>query len=251
MTKRMMMIGLASTLVILAGCNKEETEAVKVDVQLDSLDKKVSYIFGYDIARKTKSVGFDLNTDALVQAIDDAQADRDPRLSDEEMQATMVAFQTESQAKRQEQTQKTAQENLEKGKAFLAENGKREGVTTTESGLQYEALTSGGGASPTVEDQVVVNYRGTLLDGTEFDSSYNRKPATFKVGQLIPGWVETLPLMKVGDKWKLFIPSDLGYGAGGTQRIPPNSVLIFEMELIEIVGQKKPAETKSVETKEK
>lgn len=242
MTKRILMVGLASTLVILAGCNKEEAEVAKADIQLDSLDKKVSYIFGYDIARKTKSVGFELNTEAMVQAIGDARADQDPRLSDEEMQATMMAFQTESQAKRKEQTEKAAQENLEKSKAFLDENGKREGVTTTESGLQYESLTSGDGASPTVEDKVVVNYRGTLLDGTEFDSSYNRKPATFTVGQLIPGWIEALPKMKVGDKWKLFIPADLGYGAGGTQRIPPNSVLIFEMELLEIVGQKKPAD---------
>lgn len=244
MKKRIMMIGVASALVMLTGCKKDgATDAAPVDVELDSLDKKVSYIFGYDIARKTKSVGFELDTQAMVQAIQDAREDKDPRLSDEEMQATMVAFQTESQAKRREQMKQMADENLQKGKDFLVENGKREGVTTTESGLQYEALQSGDGASPTKDDKVKVHYRGTLLDGTEFDSSLNRDPAVFKVAHLIPGWVEALPLMKVGDKWKLFIPSELGYGAGGTQRIPPNSTLVFEMELLDIVKEEqKPAE---------
>jgi len=127
--------------------------------------------------------------------------------------------------------------NLELGAQFLEQNKEVEGVKTTPSGLQYKVLEEGNGRKPKASDEVVVHYRGTLLDGTEFDSSYAREePARFPVTGVIPGWVEALQMMSEGSKWKLFIPSDLAYGERGNPRIPPNSVLIFEVELLEIAG---------------
>jgi len=128
--------------------------------------------------------------------------------------------------------------NAADGAAFIAEKAKEEGVQKTESGLHYKIITAGDGAIPTATDQVVAHYKGTLIDGTEFDSSYKRgQPATFGVSNLIPGWVEALQLMPAGSKWELYIPSDLGYGDRGTPSIPPGSTLVFELELIEIKDQ--------------
>ena len=146
-------------------------------------------------------------------------------------------------AKQQEMAQKAAQDNIEAGAAYLEENAKKDGVTTTDSGLQYEVLEEGEGASPAAEDIVKVHYRGTLLDGTEFDSSYKRgEPAEFPLNQVIPGWTEGVQLMKEGAKYRFHIPSDLAYGERATGSITPNSTLIFDVELLEVVKDEAAAE---------
>jgi FKBP-type peptidyl-prolyl cis-trans isomerase FklB len=138
-------------------------------------------------------------------------------------------------AARQKKIKEIAERNLAAGKAFLEENKKKEGVKTLPSGLQYKVLAEGSGKIPKASDNVTVNYKGTLINGTEFDSSYKRgKPTTFQVDKVIRGWTEALQLMKEGSKWQLFIPLELGYGERGAEPVPPNSVLIFEVELISV-----------------
>jgi FKBP-type peptidyl-prolyl cis-trans isomerase FkpA len=163
-------------------------------------------------------------------------------MTDEQMMEAQMKLRDQVTAKRAEQKKVDDEKrkvdgdkNIKIAEDFLAENGKKEGVKTTASGLQYQVLTEGAGASPKADDEVTVHYKGTLLDGTVFDSSYDRKePATFTVKQLIPGWVEALQLMKEGGKYKLFINPKLAYGDRGAGEIPPNSALIFEMELLKI-----------------
>lgn len=232
----------AATLIAIAGCKQETQEAQNKEVQLETMDQKVSYILGSDIAERIKQMDFELNTDAFVMALNDVKNGVEPRINDEEMRAVMTTFQAEQQAKHQEKMSKATEENLTKGKEFLTENATKEGVTQTESGLQYKVIEAGEGETPSADDVVKVHYRGRLLDGTEFDSSYKRnQPATFPVSNLIPGWVEALQLMKVGGKWEIYVPADLAYGPGGTPNIPPNSTLIFEMELLDIVDQEETA----------
>ena len=156
-------------------------------------------------------------------------------MTQEEMRRTLVEMKRKIMAAQQEMRKKTGEKDLAEGKAFLAENAKKEGVVTLPSGLQYKVLKGGEGVSPGAADNVTVHYRGTLIDGTEFDSSYGRgNPATFRVNAVIPGWTEALQKMKAGAMWQLFIPSNLGYGERSSGRIPPNNVLIFEVELISV-----------------
>jgi len=157
-------------------------------------------------------------------------------MTDEEMRNTLVSLKQRTSSDEQEAGQQPAQDNLAKGEAFLAENATREGVTTLPSGLQYKVIEAGSGPSPKRTDQVTVHYRGTLIDGTEFDSSYSRnKPATFRLDRVIPGWTEGLQLMQQGAKWQLYIPAGLAYGESGSgARIPPNSALVFDVELIKV-----------------
>ncbi len=232
----------ALSMVALLGCN-DSTEEVSEEVVLDTLEKKVSYTIGISVAENVHVDEFDFDTAAFSAAVDDVKAGAEPRLSDDEMRATMQTFQTMQREIAMRAMQKASEENLAAGEAFLAEKAQEEGVTVTESGLAYKVITEGDGAVPTAEDQVVAHYKGTLLDGTEFDSSYKRgQPATFGVSNLIPGWVEALQIMPVGSKWELYIPADLAYGERGTQGIPPNSTLVFELELLEIVDQTPAAE---------
>lgn len=221
-----------------------EEKPVATAESLDTLEEKVSYIIGYDIARNTQGFDFELDSDILTQAMADKYADRESLIPEEDMRNVMNEFQTVQRERSQAKRELALKENESKGKTFLDENAAKEGVQTTESGLQYKVLEAGDGAKPAATDQVKVHYRGRLLDGTEFDSSYKRgQPATFKVNQLIPGWVEALQLMPTGSKWELYIPASLGYGQGGTGNIPPNSTLIFEMELLEIVAAEAKPET--------
>jgi FKBP-type peptidyl-prolyl cis-trans isomerase FklB len=206
----------------------------KVELK-DSKDKE-SYSLGYQLGQSLKSQGVDINLEIFASGIKDAFGGKEPQMSQEEMRATIMELQKRIMAARQKELKEKGVKNLEEGKKFLVENQKKEGIKTLPSGLQYKVLTEGSGKTPKPEDTVTVNYRGTLIDGTEFDSSYKRgQPATFQVKGVIKGWTEALQLMKEGSKWQLFIPPDLAYGEKGAGRdIGPNATLIFEVELVSI-----------------
>jgi FKBP-type peptidyl-prolyl cis-trans isomerase FklB len=200
--------------------------------QLKDLKDKVSYSVGLSVGSNFKKQGQDLNPDALLAGLKDALSGKPPALSDKEMQETMEAWN-----KQMEDKQKAAGEkNAADGVKFLAENKSKNGVKTTASGLQYKVIKEGTGAQPKATDTVTVNYRGTLINGTEFDSSYKRgQPATFPVSGVIKGWTEALQLMKTGSKYQLFIPSSLAYGERAISAdIASNSTLIFEVELLDV-----------------
>ncbi len=205
-------------------------------VELKTEDDKVSYSVGYRLGGDFKRQEVNIKSEMLVKGIEDAIGGAQPLMSEEEMRTVMMNMANRVKAAQMEKLKQQGAENLKAGEAFLAQNAGKEGVTTLPSGLQYRVLAAGSGKSPKEGDKVTVNYRGTLVDGTEFDSSYSRnQPATFAVGQVIPGWTEGLQLMKEGDKWELVIPANLAYGERGAgARIPPNSTLIFEVELISV-----------------
>lgn len=200
--------------------------------QLKDLKDKVSYSVGLNVGANFKKQGQELNPDALLAGLKDALSGKTPALSENEMKETMQAW-----SKQMEDKQKAAgDKNAAEGTKFLADNKKKDGIKTTASGLQYKVMKEGSGAQPKDTDTVTVNYRGTLINGTEFDSSYKRgQPATFPVNGVIKGWTEALQLMKTGSKYQLFIPADLAYGARAVgPDITPNSTLIFEVELLEV-----------------
>lgn len=233
-------IAAVSAVLALSACQPQEaTETVAAELQLETPNQRLSYGVALGLGRNMANDGMSVDVDAFAAGLRDAMTGSPQRLSDEEIQQEMIAFQERITEEREATTQALAEANALAATTFLTENGSREGVMTTESGLQYEIVTEGEGASPGLEDSVEVHYRGTLIDGTEFDSSYARgEPVTFGVGQVISGWTEALQLMQVGDKYKLYIPSELAYGAGGAgDRIGPNSALIFEVELLSIPSQ--------------
>ena len=201
--------------------------------------QRTSYAIGLDVVTSLKAREIDLDPKALAAGIADALADK-PALKPEEVREVLTKLQQEMMAKGETKNKADAEKNQKAGDAFLAENARKEGVKTTASGLQYKVLKSGSGASPKKTDSVKVHYHGTLIDGKVFDSSVQRgEPVTFQVDGVIPGWVEALQLMKVGDKWQLFIPAKLAYG----ERIPdpvigPNATLVFEVELLGIEKEK-------------
>ena len=197
---------------------------------------KVSYIIGTDIAKNLKKQGIDIEPDMLFKGLKDEFTDQKLVLSDSEIQQVMLAFQQEMMAKQSKQAGEAAEKNQKEGADFLAANKKKDSVITLPSGLQYKVLVEGSGKTPTISDTVTTNYRGTLIDGTEFDNSYKRgEPATFPVRGVIPGWTEALQHMKVCAKWLLYVPSNLAYGEQGAgQTIGPNATLIFEVELLSI-----------------
>jgi FKBP-type peptidyl-prolyl cis-trans isomerase FklB len=200
----------------------------------DQKDKE-SYSLGYQFGKSLKAQGIDINLEVYVSGIKDALSGTNPQLSQEEIRKTLSDLQQRIAAVRQKGLKEMAEKNLSEGKAFLEENKRKEGVITLPSGLQYKVLAEGSGKPPKAVDNVTVNYKGTLINGTEFDSSYKRgQPATFKVNGVIKGWTEALQLMKEGSKWQLFIPPELGYGSRGAGPVPPNSTLIFEVELIAV-----------------
>jgi FKBP-type peptidyl-prolyl cis-trans isomerase FklB len=191
---------------------------------------------GLDIGRMLKMQGVDVDLELATRGLKDAYTGNQALLTDEEMQEVLTNFKKEFIAKQQELAKQQGEKNKREGEIFFETNKKKEGVQTLPSGLQYKVLKAGAGKKPTATDTVTVHYRGTLIDGKEFDSSYRRgKPATFPVNGVIPGWTEALPLMEEGAKWELFIPSNLAYGERGAGRdIGPNATLIFEVELISI-----------------
>jgi len=228
-------------LFTLAACEKPAdtaTETAAVTPELSTLEQRVSYLMGMQNAASTKAV--ELDKAAYDFGFSDGLASNPPAISEEVIAETVTEFQAQMAAKQEEQ-QKQASEsmavaaegNQKEGTEFLAANGAKEGVVTTESGLQYKVITAGKGAVPTTESVVEVHYAGRLLDGTEFDSSIKRgAPAQFGVTQVIAGWTEALQLMSEGSKWELYIPAELAYGPGGTGPIGPNQTLIFEVELL-------------------
>ncbi len=195
-------------------------------------NEDISYTIGYTIGSdmNKRNAGFD--AEQLIEGLRAGLGGDESRLTEQQMSQAMFMFQMQMQQKMMQQMQ----QNLTDSKAFLDENAKKEGVKVTDSGLQYRVIKQGDGATPTAEDVVQANYKGTLIDGKEFDSSDEGEPVSFPVGRVIPGWVEALQMMKVGDKWELVIPPDLAYGEYGNQdgSIGPNQVLIFEIELVGI-----------------
>jgi FKBP-type peptidyl-prolyl cis-trans isomerase FklB len=217
---------------ILASVLLTPVSAIAEDPQIQTDKQKFSYGIGLQIGQGLKNQKLDIDQRALELAIRDALAGSEPRISIEELRAVMA----KEEQKMTTAKDVTAKKNLEVGKAFLAENAKLDGVKTTDSGLQYRVIKAGTGPSPKLTDTVTVHYKGTLIDGTEFDSSYSRnQPATFPLKGVVKGWQEALPMMKEGGKWEIFVPSTIAYGdkgAGGA--IGPNETLIFEIELLNI-----------------
>ena len=249
MKKYALSLAMVSVFTLQACTEKPPAATSAVDTApanaaLDTTEQRLSYGIAYSLGQRLAADGVPLQADAFSMGLADALEGTDPRLTQEEMAAEMQAYQEKMQGEQAAAQAVVGEANLAAATAFLAENAAREGVVVTDSGLQYEILEAGEGARPGPEDSVEVHYRGTLIDGTEFDSSYNRdETVTFGVGQVIPGWTEALQLMPVGSKWKLAIPPELGYGTGGAgQMIGPNSALIFEVELIAIPSQTEAAE---------
>lgn len=197
-----------------------------------SQQARISYAIGVDIGNSFKRQGVEIDVQILAKGLQDALGGGQTLLTEQEVRETLQAYQGELRARMQEKAKR-------EGAAYLAENAKRPGVTTLPSGLQYKVITAGTGAKPTADDSVKCHYRGTFVDGREFDSSYSRnQPAVFPVRGVIPGWTEALQLMPVGSKWQIAVPYELAYGAGGNRAIPPYSTLVFEIELL---GIEKPA----------
>jgi len=211
-------------------------------MQLKTKKDKVSYTIGLDMGNSLKKQAIDVDPKVLARGLKDALSGAKPLMTEQEIKDTiavlrddLMAKQKEQMAKQQEEMKALGEKNKKEGDTFLAENSKKEGVKTLQSGLQYKVITEGKGKKPKATDSVTVNYRGTLINGTEFDSSIKRgQPATFPVNGVIPGWTEALQLMKEGSKWELVIPPSLAYKEQGGGPIGPNAVLVFEVELISV-----------------
>ena len=219
----------------LAGCSA--AQETPPQPKLETTDQKVSYGMGMVMGEHMGNDLPELQMEQFLQGIKHGHSgdQEQTRMTREEVQSALMAYQQEMQSKASEQQQELAKKNLEAGQTFLAENADRDGIQTTESGLQYEIIEEGDGESPSAEDKVKVHYTGELISGEVFDSSRERgEPVTFGLNQVIPGWTEGLQLMTEGSRAKLYIPADLAYGPGGNQRIGPNETLIFDVELLEI-----------------
>lgn len=222
---------LLATTMVVGGCSKK----------LDTDKKKASYAIGQQIGQNLKSQSIEVDADVLAMAISEAAAGKESKMKKEEVQEAMQKLQETAMKKQQEQ----AEENKKKGAEFLEKNKSATGVKVTPSGLQYQVITEGTGPVPKADDIIKAHYKGTLISGEQFDSSYDRQqPAEFPVKGVIPGWTEALQMMKVGSKFKLWIPPELAYGPAPRPGIPANSVLAFEVELLEIVKPQAPAKKK-------
>jgi len=223
--RKLPMIALVSA-ALLAGCNGEKQVALETNVD------KMSYGIGMSMARSVKGQPIEINNEAMLAGLQDVLNDKPAQLEEDVIREAFAAVREEQMEKQKME----AEGAVQVGADYLTENAKKEGVKSTESGLQYEVITAGEGDSPAATDTVEVHYHGTLIDGTVFDSSVERgTPAKFPVNRVISGWTEALQLMKVGDKWRLHIPADLAYGAQSpSPKIPANSALVFEVELLAI-----------------
>lgn len=217
--------------------NQVETDEKQSKHGFETLDDRFSYAYGADLAEKFKEEGIELNVDILAIAMKDAYRGGEMKMPDDEIAATLDLYQKVHTKKKEAERAIIGKKNKKEGEVFLAENAGKEGVIVTKSGLQYKVITKGNGDyTPTENDEVTVHYRGTFVDGTEFDSTYQRnEPYRVKVKQLIPGWIEALKMMSEGDKWELYIPADIAYGERGSGNyVGPNATLIFEVELLDI-----------------
>lgn len=218
--------------LLLVSCENNAQVVKELKTHQDS----VSYAIGFNIGQNFKMQSVEVDATILAAAINDVLADKKALLNEEQAQQIMMAYQTELMAKQEEKRKADGSKNMDAGKKFLAENKTKEGVQTTASGLQYKVIKMGDGPKPTSSDRVKCHYKGTLIDGKQFDSSIDRgEPAVFPVTGVIAGWTEVLQMMPVGSKWQVFIPSELGYGERGAgEDIGPNATLIFEIELLGI-----------------
>lgn len=226
--KHLIVTGLMVATVALVGCREDKPN-------LDTLEGKVSYGIGSSVGQNVKQAGFDIDEASFLAGLKDALHGKDLALDEETIQKAFDEFQTAQVEKQQAEHTAKLEEQKTKSAEFLKEYAARDGVQKTDTGLLYRVITAGDGATPKAEDTVTVHYKGTLIDGTEFDSSIARgEPASFPLAAVIPGWTEALQLMPVGSKWELVIPSDLAYGENGGGPIPPGATLVFEVELLNI-----------------
>lgn len=239
--KKILSLAVVFSLLGAFACQKAGAAKDLTKEDLDSQQKKVSYAIGLDIGKNFKARHMDIDADVLLQGLKHGQSAAAPLLSDEEIRTVMTEYQQQMMKDDQQRRQAQGQENKAKEEAFLKENAQKPGMQVTASGLQYKVIREGTGPRPLESDTVKVHYRGTLLDGSEFDSSYKRnEPAVFPLKGVIKGWTEALQLMKVGSKYQIFLPSGLAYGEQGAgQAIAPNATLVFEVELL---GIEKPAD---------
>jgi FKBP-type peptidyl-prolyl cis-trans isomerase len=231
MTRKMILTWMAvlGVALLAAQVSAEETQVLKTEKD------QLSYSLGADMGRNLQRQGIEVDLDLVIRGLKDGLAREKLLIPEKDVRKILIALQAEVRRKQVQARRIAAEDNKKEGEAFLAENKTKDGVVTLPSGLQYKILKAGDGKKPAETDTVEVNYRGTLLDGTEFDSSYeNKKPATLKVNGVIRGWSDALKLMPVGSKWRLFIPPQLAYGARGSGLIGPNATLIFEVELLAI-----------------
>jgi FKBP-type peptidyl-prolyl cis-trans isomerase FklB len=206
------------------------------DPDREDEEPKLSYSIGYQVGGDFKRQGLEIDPELVVKGVLDAQAGSEPLMTSGEMRETLTELKQQATAAAEQQREEQARKNLADGESFLAENAEQKGVRTLPSGLQYQVLSEGEGSPPAATDTVTVQYRGTLIDGREFDSSYARgEPATFPLDRVIPGWTEGLQLMRPGAKYRLFVPSQLAYGErGAPPKIGPNTTLVFEVELLSV-----------------
>ena len=239
MNKIALPFALIAMIGLQASNQQTSAPAEEAEVSLETQEQRMSYGMALGLGQRLAAEDLPIDIDAFAAGISDAITGAEPRLTQEEITAELTAYQEQAMAKQAAEQAVAGSANKTAGEAFLAENAVREGVVVTETGLQYEIVEAGEGPVPGADDTVEVHYRGTLIDGTEFDSSYGRgETVSFGVGQVIAGWTEALQMMPMGSTWKLYIPSDLGYGAGGAgQMIGPNSALVFDVELISIPNQ--------------
>jgi len=231
MMKRIAMITLAAASVVSPLLAADESP-------LKTQQDKLSYMLGMNIGRDLKRNDVPVNPDLYLRGLKDSLSGGKTLLTDEEAAQVMNAFRAELREKQTAKQREAGDKNKKDGEAFLAANKAKEGVKTTPSGLQYKAIVQGTGKLPTTNDTVTTHYRGTLVDGTEFDNSYKRgEPASFPVTGVIKGWTEALQMMPVGSKWQLVIPAEIAYGERGRPGIPPNSTLLFDLELLDIKKQ--------------
>ncbi|MDX8388844.1 MAG: FKBP-type peptidyl-prolyl cis-trans isomerase [Ghiorsea sp.] len=234
-------LALAAVMAVgLTACDNDKTDNAGQAMMLDTEVKKFSYAMGMDVGQSLKGLGAEVDSDAFSAAISDVLADSELKLAKEESAKIKQAFFKKKQETQMAERGAAGAKNKAEGEAFLAENAKKDGVTVTASGLQYEVITKGKGKKPAATDTVKVHYEGTLINGDVFDSSIKRgQPISFPLNGVIKGWTEGVALMPVGSKYKLYIPSDLAYGERGAgAKIGANSTLIFTVELLAIEDKK-------------
>ncbi len=225
---KLRVLGAAAVVCLISTVTFAETDLVSTKAQM-------SYALGVTMGKHIKDQGVPLDDHIYADAFEIGYQGEASELSDDKIHSAMMAFQKQVLLLQEEQTTVVSEQNKQAGKTFLAENKTKDGVVTTDSGLQYKIIQAGSGDSPKRSDEVEVNYEGRLIDGTVFDSSFQRgQPAVFPVGAVISGWTEALQMMKPGSQWELFIPAELAYGERGIGQIGPNSTLIFTVDLIEV-----------------